>query len=418
MAPFEVIELLGKIPGYAVYLVIGVAFGWVLEMSGFGDSRKLAAQFYLKDMTVLKVMFTAIIFAMLLIFAFSSFELLDFSRIYVNPTFLWPGIVGGLIMGVGFIIGGFCPGTSVVALATLKLDGLFFVLGTFFGVFLFGETMSVFRNFHNSSFYGRLILPDVFGWETGWVIILLVVMALMMFYFSEVAEQFFGKRLPGKKAFDIREKPFKIGFSVLLIGLAVMTAVQGQPTLEDRWQWIANKEGEKLTNREVQIHPGELLKIMNDPLLYTQILDVRDEADFNLFHLENAQHTPFTQFQSHSYLQSLLDVPANTIIVLISNTEIKAIRAYKNLRAAGVLNVYVLEGGIFNWLKFFPPEENIITHSQQTTSDQDSLPFSFTVAIGGRSQASNPGLENLPVAGKFIEKVKIKKRKVLSGGCG
>ncbi|MEZ4581350.1 MAG: YeeE/YedE thiosulfate transporter family protein [Caldilineaceae bacterium] len=98
---------------------------------GAGDVRlrqspKLARQFYFKEMTVLKVMFMGIVVAMLLIFWATAMGWLNYNLIWVNPTYLWPGIVGGLIMGVGFIIGGFCPGTSLVAAATLKLDGIFF----------------------------------------------------------------------------------------------------------------------------------------------------------------------------------------------------------------------------------------------------------------------------------------------------
>ena len=113
------ISLLGfNSPMPVLYLLIGVAFGFVLEISGFGNSRKLAAQFYFKDMTVLKVMFTAIIVACTLVFLSSAMGLLDYNLVWVPPTYLWPGIVGGLIMGVGFIVGGFCPGTSLVAMAT------------------------------------------------------------------------------------------------------------------------------------------------------------------------------------------------------------------------------------------------------------------------------------------------------------
>jgi hypothetical protein len=90
-----------------VYLAIGVGFGFALERAGFGNSRKLAAQFYLHDMTVLKVMFTAIIVAMVLVFWASALMRLDFGRVFVNPTYLWPGIIGGLLLGVGFIIGGY-----------------------------------------------------------------------------------------------------------------------------------------------------------------------------------------------------------------------------------------------------------------------------------------------------------------------
>lgn len=150
--PLQLAELFGHWGSYIVYLVIGIAFGAVLEMAGFGNSRKLAAQFYFKDMTVLKVMFTGIIVAMVLVFSATAMGLLDYNLIWVNPTYLWPGIVGGLIMGAGFIIGGFCPGTSLVAMATLKKDGLFFVFGVLSGIFLFGETIDRLAVFWNSSY--------------------------------------------------------------------------------------------------------------------------------------------------------------------------------------------------------------------------------------------------------------------------
>lgn len=107
MAPFPLEPLLGKAGMYLVYLLIGFSFGAVLEMAGFANSPKLAAQFYFKEMTVLKVMFTGIVVAMLLVFAASGLGLLDYNRVWVNPTYLWPGILGGLIMGFGFIVGGF-----------------------------------------------------------------------------------------------------------------------------------------------------------------------------------------------------------------------------------------------------------------------------------------------------------------------
>jgi hypothetical protein len=105
--PFPIEAFYGKIGFYFVALLIGFAFGYLLEMAGFGNSNKLAGQFYLKDMTVFKVMFTGILVAMVLIFAAAGLGLVDYNRIFVNPTYLWPGIVGGIIMGVGFIIGGF-----------------------------------------------------------------------------------------------------------------------------------------------------------------------------------------------------------------------------------------------------------------------------------------------------------------------
>jgi hypothetical protein len=106
MAPLD-LTTLGGTATIALYLAIGFGFGFALEKAGFGNSCKLAAQFYLHDMTVLKVMFTAIVVAMVLLFAAGGLALVDFDRIYVNETYLWPGLLGGLLLGAGFIIGGY-----------------------------------------------------------------------------------------------------------------------------------------------------------------------------------------------------------------------------------------------------------------------------------------------------------------------
>ena len=63
MLPLDISSELGKAGGYLVFFLIGSGFGVALELAGFGDSRRLAAQFYFKDMTVLKTMFTGIIVA-------------------------------------------------------------------------------------------------------------------------------------------------------------------------------------------------------------------------------------------------------------------------------------------------------------------------------------------------------------------
>lgn len=107
MLPLDLPTLVGHTGEIIIVIAIGFGFGFVLERAGFGDSRRMAAQFYLHDMTVFKVMFTAIIVAMTLIFLTSNLQLLDFERVFVNPTYMWPGVLGGLIFGVGFILGGY-----------------------------------------------------------------------------------------------------------------------------------------------------------------------------------------------------------------------------------------------------------------------------------------------------------------------
>jgi len=194
MAPFDLVATLGATGSYLVYLGIGFCFGFILESCGFGDSRKLAAQFYFSDLRVLKVMFTAIAVAMVLIFWSTALGLLDYDEILVKQTYLWPGIVGGIIMGVGFILGGYCPGTSLVSAATLKVDGMFFLAGHIAGVIVFGETVGLINEFWNSGYMGRFLLPELLGLETGVVVFLVVCLALAMFLgFGWIQKLVYGK---------------------------------------------------------------------------------------------------------------------------------------------------------------------------------------------------------------------------------
>ena len=91
-------------------------------------------------------------------------------------------------MGVGFIIGGFCPGTSLVSMMTGKIDAIFFVGGVLFGIFSFGETVEYFDNFFYSSYMGRFTLPELFGLDYGTVVLAVVAMALFMFWGAEKIE--------------------------------------------------------------------------------------------------------------------------------------------------------------------------------------------------------------------------------------
>jgi len=88
-------------------VLLGFLFGFVLERAGFSSALKLTAQFYFKDFAVLKVMFTAIVVAMLGIVFLSLVGWLNMGQVYVPATFLWPQLVGGLLLGAGFIVGGY-----------------------------------------------------------------------------------------------------------------------------------------------------------------------------------------------------------------------------------------------------------------------------------------------------------------------
>lgn len=170
-------------------LMIGLAFGFALERAGLGSARKLMGQFTLRDFTVFKVMFSAIVTAMLGVFWLSRLGLVDLANIYVPETFVWPQVVGGLIFGVGFIVAGLCPGTSCVAAATGRIDGLSAVAGIFTGVLGTGLLFARIEPFYNSSARGQWLLPDALHLPYGAVMLLVVLIALGGFRLVEHIER-------------------------------------------------------------------------------------------------------------------------------------------------------------------------------------------------------------------------------------
>ena len=118
-------------------LLIGIVFGVALEKAGFGSSRRIAGIFYFRDMSVLKVMFTAVVVAMLGICYAKAFGLVTMENVYFLHTIYTAQIVGGLIFGFGFVMSGWCPGTGAVGLASGKVDALVFLLGAIGGSILY-----------------------------------------------------------------------------------------------------------------------------------------------------------------------------------------------------------------------------------------------------------------------------------------
>jgi len=109
----------------------------------------------------------------------------------LNPTYIWPQLVGGLLMGAGFVIGGFCPGTSMVASAIGKIDGMFYIVGALLGMLIFGETFPLFENFAQSGALGDVTISSWLGLRPGVVAFLVILMALGMFWGGEWLERKF-----------------------------------------------------------------------------------------------------------------------------------------------------------------------------------------------------------------------------------
>jgi hypothetical protein len=162
-------------------IIVGIFFGMILESSGFSSSRVIIGVFYGYDFTVLKVFMTACAVAMVGLLYFSYLHWIDLSMIFVNPLFLNATLVGGFIMGIGFLMGGFCPGTSFAGAAIGKIDAVFFSLGMGIGILIFSEAFPLLKSLYMANDFGSLMITEVLGISAGWFAFLFVAMMLMLY---------------------------------------------------------------------------------------------------------------------------------------------------------------------------------------------------------------------------------------------
>ncbi len=188
-APLYKYGMFGDEMSLLIAFVIGIGFGFFLERAGFGSARKLVSQFYLDDMAVFKVMFSAIVTAMLGVTYLGWMGVLDVDLVYLVPTYLGPQILGGLLLGVGFVVGGYCPGTSVAALSTGRVDGMAYALGIFAGTIVYGESYTAIKDFVNAGARGALTLPEAFNLPWGVVVFAVVLVAVGGFYGATLIER-------------------------------------------------------------------------------------------------------------------------------------------------------------------------------------------------------------------------------------
>jgi len=191
MGPLVINEIISENTNLLLAFFIGIGFGFVLEQAGFSSSRKLAGVFYGYDAVVLKVFFTGAITAMLGLLFLSLFGVLDLNLVYVNETFLVSAILGGVVMGAGFIMGGYCPGTSFCGAAIGKIDAMIFIVGLFLGVFIFAEGYPLWENMYKATFLGSPRISEFFGISEGIFTFMVILAAVLMFWGAEWAEKKF-----------------------------------------------------------------------------------------------------------------------------------------------------------------------------------------------------------------------------------
>lgn len=182
MGPLFPQELISETLNLFIAFFIGIGFGVGLEAAGFTNTRKLAGVFYGYDFVVLKVFFTAALTAAIGLFLMNSYGLMDIKLTFYPQTFWIPTAIAGIIMALGFVVGGFCPGTSVCAAATGKIDGIVFVGGVFIGVLGYAFTYeSVFANLRSKGGLGQVNIAEWLGISDGLFIFIVTVVAVAAF---------------------------------------------------------------------------------------------------------------------------------------------------------------------------------------------------------------------------------------------
>lgn len=218
-------DVFGFPTGLLLGTLIGFAFGFVLERAGFGNAKNLAAQFYLTDTRVLKVMFSAIATACAGIGLLSGFGVLDLSLLTVPETFIGPHVAGGLLLGIGFIVSGYCPGTGVVAMASGKWDGLMSIVGVMIGSLLFGFVYGPLEGFYRSGAMGSVTIAQALGLPFPVLAAGVVLMAVGCFLGAEKLEQIFakkaGKAAPASNP-PVRNRAFAAMGSLAVLGLVTL----------------------------------------------------------------------------------------------------------------------------------------------------------------------------------------------------
>jgi uncharacterized membrane protein YedE/YeeE len=171
MAPFN--SILSDNMNLVVALFLGFGFGFFLKRGGMDNPHKMSGIFYFRDFNVPKVMFTAILVAATGLVILSDLKVLDMGKVWIIPTFFWPQIVGGFVMGIGFLLAGYCPGTSMAALTSGRIDALVAMLGIAFGSILFAVLYPGLEGFFKVSDMGKPTLPELMG-VNHWVVLILV----------------------------------------------------------------------------------------------------------------------------------------------------------------------------------------------------------------------------------------------------
>ncbi|MBT3218702.1 MAG: YeeE/YedE family protein [Proteobacteria bacterium] len=399
---FPIESLSGAIPqlGLVVALVIGFGFGFVLEQAGFGRSTKLAAQFYLYDMTVFKVMFGAIVTAMLGTMVAAGLGLVDLAALsegVVSTTYLWPMIVGGLLLGAGFIISGYCPGTSVVGAASGNIDGVVTIVGVAVGSLVFAEAVPSFEGFFVSGDQGQLFLYQWLGISPVILAVVVAIVAVAAFVGAEYVEKFMTARLEVAKTVVDEEVRSARAPKQLTFGIFATVAIIALLTM----LIPLNRPAEATPAQARLVAAGELAHIVFDEPWNLRIIDVRSLETCSKKRIPGSECVAAEELGD----LGLPYGPGQRSLVYVDKEGGEAPSAI--LEYPG--EIMVLDGGFAAWENYaLAPPASL----PEGSSDAELAELQFRQAISAALSGQKP-----PPPPKASKKY-VPKKKKKEGGCG
>ncbi len=318
--------------------LIGLLFGLALERAGFGSSRRLAGVFYFEDMAVVKVMFTALVTAMLGLAYLLTFGWVSPEAVYFMPTVYGAQLVGGLLFGVGFVMGGWCPGTAAVGMGSGKLDALTFVAGVMGGSILFNEVFSLIKPLYTWGEAGVALIYRSWGLSLGAFALLFTFLAVVCFWVVEFIE---ANRGQGGDLFGSRFlKTFSLTLVVLAFGLALTGGQPSQRLVAGEKPGEAQLLSLIATGRD-HMEPEELADRLLAKELGILVVDIRPEREYQAFHIRGAVNVQLPRLPDY-----LAPYKNSGLIVLYSNGMTHPAQARDSLFRQGFSNVYFLTEGL------------------------------------------------------------------------
>jgi rhodanese-related sulfurtransferase/uncharacterized membrane protein YedE/YeeE len=339
---------------FIVALIIGILFGAILEQAGFSTSKKLVGLFYGYDFTVLRVFFTAGIVAMIGIMGLEHFGLIDMNLVYINPTFLWSAIIGGLIMGLGFVVGGFCPGTSVCAAAIGKIDAMIFIVGAVIGVLIFAEGYPIFEPLYKTTNLGNPRMFETLGMSQNIFAFIMVVFALTAFWVASIVENKVNKVVKS----PIRFTPYYIGIASIGVLMAISAFV-----FPERKAYLNHLVEDtsfvKNYNLDVMSVDEFAYRLMDDQDNKFQVIDFRSDKEYEKMSLPKSNL--FTMDNLLEKEPSKILTIKHKINVIIAGDELTERKMAIIAKELGYKRIEILEGGLkyfMDQIVNFKPIEN------------------------------------------------------------